>query len=303
MPTSPKSWIAAARPRTLPLAAGAIILGSFVPIVYESFSLPVFVLTLLTAFGLQILSNFANDYGDFKKGTDNEQRIGPQRAMQSGAINEKQMKRALLFLVLFCLVSGISLLITAFGTANLLPVLAMLGLGLVSIWAAITYTVGKNAYGYSGLGDVSVILFFGLAGVMGTSFLYLHYLEPLLLLPALSYGLLSAGVLNINNMRDAVPDKAAGKITLAVKLGPERALRYHLALIITATKAMIVFVAFTAKSPATYFSLLALVPVLINTVLVARAVKNKTPLNPLLKWLAISSLVNAVFFVILLHLL
>ncbi len=180
MSSKGKAWLGALRLRTLPLAAGGIILGSFLPEVYpQHFSWSIFTLALLTAFGLQITSNLANDYGDFVKGTDNEKRVGPERALQSGLIQPAEMKRALIFSVVFTFLLGNMLLFLAFGTEHYMRALIMLAIGVAGIWAAIKYTVGAGAYGYSGFGDVFVLLFFGLVSVCGVSFLYLEELPSL----------------------------------------------------------------------------------------------------------------------------
>lgn len=223
------AWIKAARLRTLPLTLVCIGTGTAVAIIYRSYGFMSFWdccdlldyttlgLTVLTALLLQILSNFANDYGDFVKGTDNHDRVGPQRALQSGAITQAQMKVALWILGTAALISGLALLNHAFD--SLTEWLIFLGLGLLSILAAITYTVGKNAYGYKGLGDIMVFVFFGLTGVYGTFYLQIKQLDFLALLPAISVGFFSTGVLNMNNLRDTENDRASGKITIPVRIG------------------------------------------------------------------------------------
>ena len=195
---------------------------------------PTFWLTLLfaalTAILLQILSNLANDYGDFKKGTDNMKRVGPQREMQSGAITEKEMKRGLAFTAMLCLISGALLIFVFSGlTWQELAVFAVLGLG--AVLAALLYTLGKRPYGYRGLGDLFCFLFFGWAAVAGTFYLATKTLDFSVLLPATAMGFLSNAVLNINNMRDYENDKASGKNSLVVKLGLKKAFVYHCLLI------------------------------------------------------------------------
>jgi 1,4-dihydroxy-2-naphthoate octaprenyltransferase len=237
--TSFKTWMSALRLRTLPLAGSAILLGIALSDLHYSVSGGIAVLCLTTAICLQILSNLANDYGDFVKGTDNDQRIGNMRALQSGNITVTQMKRAIVLLVCFSLVSGVSLLLLATdGEFNLLFGLFLLT-GIMAIVAAIKYTVGKRAYGYSGLGDVAVFIFFGPVAVIGTfllcdGFVFEWEKDWSVLLPASAAGLLSTAVLNTNNIRDIINDKASGKYTIPVKIGLKNARLYHTILIGTA---------------------------------------------------------------------
>ncbi len=226
-------WVKAARLRTLPLSLSGIFLGSFIA-GYEGFwNWTIFMMACITTILFQVLSNFANDYGDGVKGTDNQERIGPQRMIQSGAITPKKMKQAILYLSTLSILSAIMLIYVAFGKEQFLYSLLFLGLGIASILAAINYTVGKTAYGYRGLGDLFVFLFFGLLAVLGTYFLFHHQLNGLLLLPATAIGLLSAAVLNLNNMRDIDSDRNAGKNTLVVKIGFTKSKKYHVFLIVT----------------------------------------------------------------------
>jgi 1,4-dihydroxy-2-naphthoate octaprenyltransferase len=216
-----KAWIDALRLKTLPLALGAIIIGSSHQVLH--FKVEIFLMAALTAILLQILSNLANDYGDFVKGTDNHRK---DRALAGGKIRPKAMKIAIIVTTLLSLASGIYLLYLSFGT-NLKHWIIFLIIGLLSIAAAILYTVGKRAYGYFGLGDLFVFLFFGLVGVSGTAFLYKGYFDSLQLFPAIAYGLMCVAVLNVNNIRDLDKDVLNNKITLASYLGREGALRYQ----------------------------------------------------------------------------
>lgn len=223
-------WLSELRLRTLPLAAASIILGAGLAIHAQIFDLLIFSLSLITALLLQILSNLANDYGDDISGADNLQRVGPLRAMQSGVISRKSMKIAILLTIFLVLVSGITLLVVSLGS-NSTSWAVFLLLGLLAIVAAITYTMGKLPYGYRAMGDFAVFLFFGLLGVVGSYYLYGLTFSWSLLLPATSVGLLSAAVLNINNMRDMYTDKVAHKTTLVVLWGRRNAFIYHLSLI------------------------------------------------------------------------
>ena len=231
-----KTWIRAARPRTVLLSFSGVLLGAFLVIdkAPDPVEGPTFWLTLifcaLTAVLLQILSNLANDYGDFKKGTDGTNRVGPQREMQSGAITEKEMKRGLAVTAALCLISG-ALLIFAFAGLTWQEFAVFAALGIGAVLAALLYTLGKHPYGYRGLGDLYCFLFFGWAAVAGTFYLATKILDFSVLLPASAMGFLSNAVLNINNMRDYENDKASGKNSLVVKLGIEKAFVYHCLLI------------------------------------------------------------------------
>ena len=229
-----KTWIKAARPRTVLLSFSGVLLGGFLAArlaINGEFFYPFPILfAAITAVLLQILSNLANDYGDFKKGTDSEKRVGPQREMQSGAITEKEMKRGLAFTAGLCLIFGALLIFVFAGlTWQELAVFAALGIG--AVLAALLYTLGKRPYGYRGLGDLFCFLFFGWAAVAGTYYLSAPWFDFSVLLPATAMGFLSNAVLNINNMRDYENDKASGKNSLVVKLGLKKAFVYHCLLI------------------------------------------------------------------------
>lgn len=227
-----KKWIQAMRLRTLPLAASCILAGAAAAKANGEINSFVLALTLSTTFLLQILSNLANDYGDYSHGVDNERRVGPTRAMQSGAISQAQMKRALIITTALTLLSGMYLLWIVFSPkAQFVQALLMLLLGFAAIAAAIKYTVGSNPYGYRGLGDVFVFLFFGPVGVLGTYYLLTGMLNAQPMLLAMSTGLYSTAVLNLNNLRDHENDKASGKITIVVQLGFYRGKVYHTLLI------------------------------------------------------------------------
>ena len=232
-----KTWMKASRPRTVLLSFSGVLLGGFLAFdqlrsLSPSKGRPylVVVFAALTAIQLQILSNLANDYGDFKKGTDSAKRVGPQREMQSGAITEQEMKRGLAFTAGLCLIFGALLIFVFAGlTWQELAVFAALGIG--AVLAALLYTLGKRPYGYRGLGDLYCFLFFGWAAVAGTYYLATKSLDFSVLLPASAMGFLSNAVLNINNMRDYENDKASGKNSLVVKLGLRKAFIYHCLLI------------------------------------------------------------------------
>lgn len=232
MHNSFRIWFDAARPKTLPLALVSIFTGSALAFAAGRFSVIIMLLALLTATLLQILSNLANDYGDALKGTDNEHRLGPLRAIQSGAVSTNDMKKAMGINIVLTIVSGLALLFYALDSVQ--SILAFIGLGLLAMLAAIAYTVGKKPYGYAGLGDLSVFLFFGFLGVSGSYFLYTGQIEWGLILPSLGCGLMAVAVLNVNNMRDIENDARCGKRTMAVRLGQQGAKRYHLLLLSSA---------------------------------------------------------------------
>lgn len=228
-------WLSAMRLRTLPLALSTVWMGNAV--VWEQLDrpYPVFVWSLVTTIALQILSNFANDYGDFTNGADNADRLGPQRAVQSGRITAPQMRKAIGIMIIICLVSGIQLLRVAFWQhAHYTAFWVMLCIGVCGILAAYFYTAGKRPYGYAGLGDLSVFLFFGMVGVLGNAYVQTHAWNFHWIWPAAAIGALSCAVLNLNNMRDRDNDASAGKNTLVVRWGLAKAKMYHSILLISA---------------------------------------------------------------------
>lgn len=285
-----RTWIGAMRLRTLPLAISSTLTGAFLALHHGAFNGSILMLTALTTVLLQINSNLANDYGDFQHGTDNEQRVGPMRAMQSGAISEKHMRLAITICSALSLLSGVMLL-----WVSQLPNIAkavLFVLGIAAIYASIRYTAGKNPYGYKGFGDVSVLIFFGIIGVVGAYCLQTAYFNPTILLPAISIGCLSAAVLNVNNTRDLISDQQSGKITLAVKLGAQGARNYHLFLMITAMILFIVYAAISFNHLESWLFLLAYPLFILNAV---RVFKNENPaeLDPYLKQLALSTFLLA----------
>lgn len=286
-------WIHAFRPRTLPLAMSGIITGSGLAAFDQAFRWPVFVLALLTAVLLQVLSNLANDLGDHLHGTDNAGRVGPQRAVQSGAISTAAMKRAMWICGLLAFASGLALIVPALGLS--FTTLLFLLLGLLAIGAAVKYTYGSNPYGYAGLGDISVLLFFGLLGVGGTYYLHTSRVDPLVLFPALGIGLLATGVLNLNNMRDAENDAASGKRTVAVRLGPARAKGYHAALVLAGFAGLVVFTALSFRSWWQWLFLITF-PFFARHLRTVLGNKERHALDPQLKVLALGTLVAALLF-------
>ena len=230
------TWIRAARLRTLLLSFSGVLLGGFLSIYAgpSTGSGPwVILFCALTAMLLQMLCNFANDYGDFKKGVDGTQRVGPQRELQSGEISEKEMRKAMAVVAAICLISG-ALLIFVFAGLTWKELAVFAGLGISAVLASLLYTLGKHPYGYRGLGDLYCFLFFGWVAVAGTYYLATKNLDFSVLLPASAMGFLSNAVLNINNMRDIENDRASGKNSLVVKIGSKKAFVYHCLLIVGA---------------------------------------------------------------------
>ena len=300
-----KNYIKAARLRTLPLSVSGIIVGSFLGVEYLNFIstnsirivvwfTPLFWLAILTTIGFQVLSNFANDYGDGVKGTD-DNREGETRMVASGTITPKQMKSAMIITAIITLLIAFLLIFVAFGKENFGYSILFFLLGIASIIAAIKYTVGNSAYGYSGFGDVFVFLFFGLLSVVGTYFLYTKQLNYLIFLPAISIGLLSTAVLNLNNMRDQIEDKKSNKNTLVVKMGSQKAKIYHYLLIIFALISTITFVVLNYRSPIQFLFLIAFIPLFLNMITVGKNIIF-SELDGELKKVALSTFLFAILF-------
>jgi 1,4-dihydroxy-2-naphthoate octaprenyltransferase len=290
-----QAWLESLRPKTLPLAFSAIIVGTALAWWQGHFNPLVALLALVTAGLLQILSNLANDYGDAVKGSDKPDRIGPLRGMQKGAITQEQMKRALIITVALICLSGLALLFTAY--ESMADFIGFLVLGCVSIIAAITYTVGTRPYGYIGLGDISVLIFFGWLSVMGSWYLQAHTLEALTFLPATACGLLAAAVLNINNLRDITSDRENGKNTLAVRLGPVNARRYHLGLLMGAPLCLALFNLLALHSLWGWLFILT-VPLLIKQARFVMSHHDPVDMRPMLERTVKAALLTNLLFVV-----
>jgi len=290
-----KPWIQAFRLRTLPLALSSVALGCFIAYFDGGFNWKVCVLAVITTLLLQILSNLANDYGDSKHSVDSENRVGPERTVQSGLIKPKEMKKVVILFMVLSFISGLWLIYEGTKGISILTVLIFLILGLGAIAAAVKYTIGENPYGYSGFGDLFVFLFFGLTGVIGTYFLNTHSFKWELLLPASALGFLSAGVLNLNNMRDRENDRNSGKNTLVVKMGIGKAKWYHLFLLAGSVICGLTYMLLNYHSPFQMLFLLTIPFLWINVVVVFN---NTIPeeLDPYLKKLAITSLLFSLAF-------
>ena len=290
-----KIWLQAARLRTLPLSLSGIIVGNGLAYGSDQFSLVILYLSLATTIAFQVLSNFANDYGDGVKGTDNESRIGPARVLQQGLLTRAQLKKGIQICAAVSLVFAFALIYVAFGTSDLLYSLIFIILGIASVVAAIKYTVGSNAYGYRALGDLFVFLFFGGVSVLGSYFLQAQEFQIDLILPATALGFLSVGVLNLNNMRDIHTDKEVNKITMAVLLGASLSKAYHAFLLIGAVLTTVFYVKMDIQ-PA-YLFMIAVLPMMIHLRRVLGYTDPKE-FDPELKRLALCTFLFAILFAI-----
>ena len=293
--TKVKAWINAARLRTLPLSISGIIVGAALADFYGFQNWLVFTLAICTTIGFQVTSNFANDYGDGVKETDNEDRVGPKRALQSGILSRKELKNGIVVSVIVDFILVIVLLYFAFGKNNIATILIFLLLAIASVWAAIKYTVGNSAYGYKGLGDVFVFLFFGLLGVLGSMFLFTGYLTFMAFFPAVTIGLLSTAVLNLNNLRDCNSDKKVGKNTLVVKMGYQKGKIYHYIILAISFLAMLIFTIFNGYSWINYGYLIVFLPIFFHAKMVYNTQDPKN-LDPELKKLALLTFFLAILF-------
>jgi 1,4-dihydroxy-2-naphthoate octaprenyltransferase len=285
--TKSQAWIKALRLRTLPLSLSGIIIGTAIAKYNGFWDWNIFLLSLLTTVLFQIVSNLANDLGDSIKGTDNKDRVGPMRSVQSGLISKNEMRNAVVITSIVSLLSAGTLIYL--GTTNL-PISILwfyCGLAVACIFAAITYTIGKKAYGYYGLGDIMVFLFFGLVSVLGVYPLYAKSLDWIIMLPACSIGLLSTAVLNLNNMRDRTNDAKSGKNTLVVKIGADWAKLYHTLLVLGGIICHLMFLV-TINHPIAFIGLL---PGIILMLHLQKVMKTKNPkdFDPELKKVALST--------------
>lgn len=295
-------WIKAARLRTFPLSLSGIILGSFIAKWklekdYFIWDWSIFLLAILTATLYQILSNFANDYGDWTKGTDNQNRVGPTRSVQSGKISASKMKFAIILFSILSLLSTILLLYKAFLPGFKTEFYIFIGLGIACILAAIGYTIGKKAYGYLGLGDIFVFIFFGLVAVGGSYFLFTKSFDWKILIPAAAVGMFSTAVLNMNNMRDIENDAKSGKKTLAVRLGYKYAMVYEIILLQLPLILMLVFMLIHKQDQIrNYYAFLFMILFIPLTSLRRKILATKDPklLDPFLKQIAIICLMMVI---------
>ncbi len=288
----PSPWISALRLRTLPLALACVGMGGVVSYDLHPFPWLIFGLVALTAIFLQLLSNLANDLGDSVHGADSVDRIGPTRTVQSGAISKGAMKRAVWLFVLLSAVSGGMLLYLAAPIQEVLITLSVLA--VLSILAALGYTLGKTPYGYLGLGDIFVFVFFGLVSVWGTATILYNEFQFLTLLPGAAMGCFAVGVLNLNNLRDRESDEKAGKHTMVVRLGDEGGRFYHLMLQLVGWLMLILYAQFADWMGWDWLFLLAFPLFAYNCYLVLIKKLPPQQLDPLLKQLALSTLLVTV---------
>ena len=289
-----KAWVSAARLRTLPLSVSGILVGTSLATIEGFENGLIFLFAILTTLGLQITSNFANDYGDGVKGTDNSNRIGPKRALQSGALSKNELKKGIVVSVVITALLIAILLYLAF--ENEIGYIVLFGvLGAISLWAAIRYTVGEKAYGYRGLGDVFVFCFFGLVSVLGSMFLFTKYITLYAFIPGVTIGLLSTAVLNLNNLRDYHSDKEVKKNTLVVFLGLKNGKRYHYVLIAVSFLCMVLFLMNQPFQWQHVICMIAFVPLLLHVIKVYH-IKDPMHFDPELKKVALSTFLLAVLF-------
>ncbi|OUS00834.1 1,4-dihydroxy-2-naphthoate octaprenyltransferase [Flavobacteriales bacterium 33_180_T64] len=288
-----KPWVSAFRLRTLPLSISGIVIGSCFAHYNGSFDGMIMTFAILLTTSLQVLSNLANDYGDGVKGTDNNDRIGPERAIQSGAISPEEMFDGIKMNILVVIVLTVGLIFVSFGSKFFLYAMLFFLLSGLSVYAAINYTVGSSPYGYKGLGDVFVFIFFGLLSVVGSYFLYTKNVDHHVFLPAITLGLLSMGVLNLNNMRDIDSDAAAGKDTLAVKLGKKKAKQYHIILIVLAIVISFVFSILYFSNFYNLLFFIAYIPLIIHVKTIHKITAPKD-FDPQLKVLALTTFLFSV---------
>lgn len=223
-PSPARVWLMAARPATLPAAAAPVLVGTAAAAAVGSFRLLPALAALLGALLIQIGTNYANDYFDFKKGADTAERIGPTRATQSGLLRPETVRNGMI--ATFALAALVGLYLVAVGGWPILVV------GVLSIAAGVLYTGGPWPLGYNGLGDVFSFVFFGLVAVCGTAYVQAGAVPLLAILASLPIAALVTAILVVNNLRDVATDRVAGKRTLAVIFGPGFARAEYAALVI-----------------------------------------------------------------------
>ncbi len=295
----------------MPLALSVVIMGGALALQFQVFSTKIFLLSVLTAVFLQVLSNFANDYGDAVSGVDNEKRVGEKRAVASGLISKESMLRAIIVMVILSLVSGIFLLVEASENLKFTGFVTLFLVGIFSILAAIFYTMGKHPYGYIGLGDLMVFIFFGLVGVEGSftlyngvpfgsemhsCFIYVKNSIPscVALLPALAIGLFSVAVINLNNLRDYQTDKETGKRTLVVRFGTTFARIYQCLLLVLGIAFLIIFILYFGKN--TEFLCLISLPLFLKNIICI--IRNNAPIDGELKIVSLATFITSIGFLI-----
>lgn len=297
------AWIHAFRLRTLPLSFSGIIFGSFIAYNDGIWNPLIFAFAMLTTVLFQILSNLANDLGDTLKGTDNVDRVGPTRAVQSGKISIREMKNGVIIFSFLSIISAVALIYFSSAGKGISFFIFYIILALLSIFAAITYTIGKKAYGYHGLGDIFVFIFFGLVSTVGVYNLYPETIDFAsfkwtILLPATSIGLLSVAVLNLNNMRDRINDQKVGKKTLVVKMGGDVAKFYHGALIVFSIVMTVIYLVYFMDANKWFFMLLFPALMLMFHVRKVMETTSEKAFDPELKVVSLTTFAASIFFAI-----
>lgn len=251
-----RSAIRSLRLRTLPLSLGGVVLGALLAASDFVVSPWVMVLLFLTTVFLQILSNLSNELGDVLNGTDTPDRQGPDYGIAEGGLSVSDMKRLISAIATACALSGCAMIWVSFGTLFSIRSISLLILGALAIIAAMRYTLGPSPYGYRGLGDIAVFIFFGLVSVLGGYYVCAHtIISPMLILPAAAVGFFSVGVLNVNNIRDMKTD-SINRVTVAIKLGLKGSRIYQTVLIALGWILLVCFTAVYKPSPWHYLFLI-----------------------------------------------
>lgn len=295
--TKAGSWIVSFRLRTLPLSVSPVILGSFLAKAFGQFNSLIFLLCILTTLFLQILSNLANDYGDMKSGADNDTRIGPARALQKGEISMPEMKRMIYIFAFLASITGLILVYYGTRSLNFTIFLVFIIIGLSAIAAAVKYTVGNKPYGYRAMGDIFVLIFFGPVATMGSFFLHSGFVRWDIMLPALTTGLMSVAVLNLNNMRDMENDNRSGKLTLAGILGRKKSKVYHVLILIFAIISSLTYTYLNYSGILHLIYIIVFIPLIFNTKAVFQnTIPSKLDIE--LKKVALTALAYSVIFTV-----
>lgn len=282
-----KACIKSMRLRTLPLSLAGVILGVCLAAGKDDVSPWTATLIFMTTVCLQILSNLSNELGDTLNGTDTNERQGPQYALGSGEMSVKDIKKLIGIFIGICVISGLAMIRVSFGNIFKTESICLEALGAAAIAGAMKYTLGRNPYGYRGLGDVFVFIFFGLVSVLGGYYVAARELPPLImLLPASAIGCFSVGVLNVNNIRDMKTD-AANRVTVAIKLGIKGARIYQTVLIVMGLALMPTFCAVYDFAPGHFIFIITL-PLYIKH-LQGVWTRSDRSLDPMLPMLVIST--------------
>lgn len=282
-----KASIKSMRLRTLPLSLSGVILGVTLAADKTDVSPWTAALIFLTTVCLQILSNLSNELGDTLSGTDSADRQGPKYALGSGDMTVGDIKKLILIFIGLCVISGLAMIQVSFGSLFKTESICLEALGAAAIVGAMKYTLGKNPYGYRGLGDVFVFIFFGLVSVLGGYYVAARELPPLImLLPASAIGCFSVGVLNVNNIRDMKTD-AVNRVTVAIKLGMKGARIYQTILVTLGWALILVFCAVYDFAPGHYIFIITL-PLYIKH-LQGVWTRSERALDPMLPMLVIST--------------